>query len=140
MIAPSRVVAAASEMRAEERTDSPTPPDLYSTRAMLGSLSPREWEHIAVTLNGVLSRAPVKDGEGYAAERMLLGALAWELRMGAHAAGEPVGLQADLRAATTRVAARRIELAIESERQLFHDHISSVLRSGIEDQSDAVPA
>lgn len=104
--------------------------DLFQTRAMIGNLGPAEWEHVAAFLVALTERAPVKDSPAYAAERMLLGALAWELRAYASSAGEPVGLHADLRAASSRQEERRILDRLEASRQAFHDHITDVIEAG----------
>lgn len=104
--------------------------DLYSTRMLLGNLAPAEWEHVAAFLFALLERQPVAGSQAYAAERMLLGSLAWELRAYAGAAGEPVGLHADLRAASSKIEEQRIRDRIEASRAAFHEHISRVIDDG----------
>lgn len=75
--------------------------DLGLTRSMLATTVPREWERVAAVLLALLDRYPFKDGPRYAGERILLGALANELRAYAVAAGEPVS-SIDLRAPDVR--------------------------------------
>lgn len=72
------------------------------TNAAVKDLAPREHEELAAYLFALLAREPVKTSPAYAAHRIVLGSLATELRGFAAAAGEPVGLEADLRAAKTK--------------------------------------
>jgi hypothetical protein len=53
------------------------------------SMTPHEWLEVADFLGGILGRPPLRDGAGWAAHRVILGALASELRAEAIAAGEP---------------------------------------------------
>lgn len=71
--------------------------DLGLTRSMISTTIPREWERVASVLLALLERQPFRDGPRYAGERIILGALATELRAYAAAAGEPAG-ETDLRA------------------------------------------
>ena len=99
--------------------------ELYQTRGMLGNLGPAEWEHVAAFLTALLERAPVKESPAYEAERILLGALAWELREYARSAGEPVGLEADLRAASSRQEEQRLVARLEASREAFHAQLAA---------------
>lgn len=67
--------------------DAPFP--LPVTAWALAELEPHEWIHVADFLEGLIHRAPVT-GDGWAPERVVLGALASELKQNALAAGEPV--------------------------------------------------
>src|SRR3954471_19488591 len=71
------------------------------TNAAVKDLAPREWEELAAYLLALLEREPVKSRGAYTAHRIVLGSLATELRGFATAAGEPIGLQMDLRATST---------------------------------------
>lgn len=68
-------------------TEAPFP--LPVTAWAIAQLEPHEWIHVADFLTGQVGRAPVT-GEGWNAERIVLGALASELRQNATDAGEPV--------------------------------------------------
>lgn len=82
----------------------------------LRDLAPREWEEIAAYLFALIAREPLKTSPAYAGHRILFGTLATELRSFAASAGEPVGLEADLRAATTQAEERRIRELIADQR------------------------
>jgi hypothetical protein len=71
--------------------------DLGLTRSMIATTVPREWERVASVLIAMLDRSPFRDSPRFSGERIILGALANELRAYAMAAGEPVGVT-DLRA------------------------------------------
>lgn len=66
---------------------------LPATQWAVESLRPDDWQHVAAFLTGLLLRRPLSTGEneigGWAAERLILGCLASELRLNAHEAGEP---------------------------------------------------
>jgi hypothetical protein len=81
---------------------------LAFTNATVKDLAPREMEEVAATLFALIERAPFKSSRSYAPLRMVVGALASELRGFAHAAGEPVGLEADLRAAWSQKEERQV--------------------------------
>lgn len=137
MITAETVAAAAAEIAREdrERVTGWTPDgqliagswvaDLFMTRSMLGQFGPAEWEHVAAFLSALVARAPVSESPAYAAERTVLGALAWELRAYAASAGEPVGLEADLRAASSRQEELRILARLEASREAFHDQLAA---------------
>lgn len=113
--------------------------NLAITRGMVADLAPREWEELAAYLFGQLEHAPVRDSPAFAPHRIVLGALASELRGYAQQAGEPVGLQVDLRAATTKAEERRIRERIDAEAMAFHEHIDVVIDSHRAQQELAAP-
>lgn len=78
------------------------------TNAAVKDLAPREHEELAAYLFALIEREPVKTSPAFAGHRIVLGTLASELRGFAAAAGEPIGVQADLRAAVTQAEERRI--------------------------------
>jgi len=81
----------------------------FQTTGLLAcDLAPREWEEVAAYLYALLDREPVKGGQAFAAHRIVLGSIAGELRGYASVAGEPVGLEVDLRAATSKAEEQRI--------------------------------
>lgn len=97
------------------------------TNAAVKDLAPREHEELAAYLFALLDREPVKGSPVYAAHRIVLGSLATELRGFAAAAGEPVGLQADLRAASTQAEERRIRERLDGQRAAATRHYDDVL-------------
>lgn len=97
--------------------------NLGFVRMTVASMVPREWEAVAAYLYALLARAPIKGSSAYEAHRMVLGMLALELRTYAQQAGEPVGLEADLRAASSQaeeqhIRARMADQAAARDRQL----------------------
>lgn len=59
-------------------------------------LSPHEWMRLADYLTGLLTRRPLMDGQGYwQSFRIVIGALASELRQNALDAGEPAEVVED---------------------------------------------
>lgn len=88
--------------------------DLGLTRSMIASTVPREWERTASLLIAILDRFPFRESPRYSGERVLLGALANELRAYALAAGEPINI-VDLRApevaAGERMAQTRAQIS-----------------------------
>lgn len=97
------------------------------TNATVKTLAPRELEHVAAFLFALIERAPVKSSAEYAPERMVLGALASELRGFAHAAGEPVGLNADLRDAWSQKEEHRIRQRVAELSAAFTREIDDAL-------------
>lgn len=97
------------------------------TNAAVKTLAPREWEDLAAWLLALIAREPIRTSRAFTGHRIVLGALATELRGFAEAAGEPVGLQADLRAATSQADERRINARIADEQAAFDRHIDEVL-------------
>jgi hypothetical protein len=103
--------------------------DFVQVGVLVALLSPREWEEVASYLYGLLERAPLKDGRTFVAHRTVLGALAGELRGYARSAGEPVGLEVDLRAASSRAEERRIRERIADQDLALERHVDDVIDS-----------
>lgn len=97
------------------------------TNAAVKDLAPREHEELASYLFALLDREPVKGSPAYAAHRIVLGSLATELRGFAVAAGVPVGLQADLRAASTQAEERRIRERIADQQASAHRYYDDAI-------------
>lgn len=97
------------------------------TNATVKTGTPREWEEAAAWLFALLAREPLRSSPTEAFKRALLGSLAMELRGFAQAAGEPVGLQADLRAASTQQQERRIRERLDQEAATYDRHVDDVL-------------
>lgn len=97
------------------------------TNATVKTGSPREWEESAAWLFALLSREPLKSSPSEGFKRALLGSLATELRGFAHAAGEPVGLQADLRAASSQQEERRLRERLDADSAAYDRHVDDVL-------------
>lgn len=89
--------------------------NLALVRATIAELTPREWAEVAAYLYALIGRAPVKASAAFQAHRMILGTLAFELRNYAQMAGEPVGLEADLRDAKSRAEEQRIRARIDDQ-------------------------
>lgn len=100
---------------------------LAFTNAAVKDLAPREWEELSGYLYALLEREPVKSSAAFAGHRIVLGSLASELRGFAAAAGEPVGLQADLRAASSQAEERRIRERIAQEQLGYERYVDDVL-------------
>jgi len=92
---------------------------LELTAYAVDTLSPRELEELAAWLKALLEREPTRSAQAYAPHRIVLGTLADQLRGYARLAGEPVGLEADLRAATSQAEERRIRARIADQRAAF---------------------
>ena len=102
--------------------------DLGFTRSMVPLVSPAEWERIARFLFALLDRAPLAgDGSGWAAGRMILGALASDLRTYAHAAGEPVGFDLDLRNATSKAEERDVRQRMDLVNRRFDKRLEEIV-------------
>ncbi len=100
------------------------------TNAAVKTLSPREMAELGAYLRALIDRAPIKgQSPAYAPHRMVLGQLATELEGFAAAAGEPIGLEADLRAATSKAEERRIRERLADEAAAYDRHIDDVLLS-----------
>lgn len=97
------------------------------TNATVKTLAPREMEEVAAYLTALLERAPLKTSRAYEAHRMVLGSLATELRGFAAAAGEPTGLQADLRAASSQAEERRVAERIDAAAVAYDRHVDDIL-------------
>jgi hypothetical protein len=90
--------AAGPEPDSERPVDSVPIPDpiirsLPVTQWAVATVLPHDWLHVADFLSGILARAPLREAPGWDAERIVLGALASELRANAVEAGEPVELR-----------------------------------------------
>lgn len=102
--------------------------DLGYTRAMIPLASPAEWERLARFLFALLERAPLAgDGSGWASARMILGALAADLRGYARAAGEPVGFDLDLRNATSKAAEREVRARMAMAADRFDQRLEAIV-------------
>lgn len=99
------------------------------TNAAVKDLAPREHEELAAWLFALIAREPFRSSPAHTGHRIVLGALATELRGFAAAAGEPVGLQADLRAAGTQAEERRIRARIADQERGFTRFVDDVLAS-----------
>jgi hypothetical protein len=125
---PEGIAAAAARFDAEDRaTVGDVVMTLGEAALLLPLLAPREWEQLAAYLLALLDRQPVKSSPAYAGHRMILGALAYELRTYARIAGEPTGLEVDLRAATSQAEERRVR-----ERIADHDLATDRMLDDIE--------
>lgn len=103
---------------------------LPATAWALAELNPAEWVHVADYLSGLLHRAPLAAGKGWAAERIVIGCLVSELRENAHDAGEPdvepaaepvsPALAARLAIVTPEPYEAAIDDAIARQAQLHH--------------------
>jgi hypothetical protein len=106
---------------------------LLFTRWAIVDLDPTSLERVASLLDALRSREPMKSGRGWDNERQVLGCLVTDLRSMVLAAGEPVGVQRDLRDARTRqdeVSARaRADGAIRAYDALITDAIETDRRS-----------
>lgn len=94
--------------------------------AMTAMFSPREWEEVAAYVLALVEREPVKTSPAYLPHRTILAHLGHELRGYARIAGEPVGLEADLRAATSQAEEQRIRQRMYDDqlaRERFHDDL-----------------
>jgi hypothetical protein len=101
--------------------------DFTQIGVLASNLAPREWEEVAAYLLALLERAPLKDGRAYVAHRALIGAIAGELRGYARQAGEPVGLEVDLRGATSKTEEHRIRTRIADQETTFDRHVDDVI-------------
>lgn len=97
------------------------------TRASVAMLSPREWEVLAAWLFAQLERAPMKSSPAYTGHRIVLGGLANELRGYAHSAGEPVGIQADLRDTKSQAEEQRLRARLADQEAAYDRHVDDVL-------------
>lgn len=99
------------------------------TSAAVKDLLPREWEELAAYLFSLLEREPLKSRPAYTGQRIVIGSLATELRGFAAAAGEPIGLEADLRHAASQADERRIRERIADQEAAYDRHIDEVIAS-----------
>lgn len=101
--------------------------DFTQVGVFVSLLSPREWEEVAAYLQALVERAPLKDGKAYLAHRTIIGAIASELRGYARLAGEPIGLEVDLRGATSKAAELRIRERIDAQAIAMDRHVDDVI-------------
>lgn len=59
------------------------------TQWAIAEMQPFEWQLVADYLSGMLNKNPLRESPDYGPHRLVLGALAAELRQNAIAAGEP---------------------------------------------------
>lgn len=121
-ITPEAVAAAQIEFDEQDRVVLATGPErtllnFQITGALASSLAPREWEEVAAYLFALLEREPVKSSPAFVAHRVVLGSIAGDLRTYARVTGEPVGFEADLRAATSKAEERRILERMDDQRR-----------------------
>jgi hypothetical protein len=105
--------------------------DFTQLGVIVSLLAPREWEEVAAYLQALVGRAPLKDGKAYMAHRTIIGAIASELRGYARLAGEPVGLEVDLRGATSKAEELRIRERIDAAAIAFDRHIGDVIEQTV---------
>ena len=86
--------------------------DFSHAGLLAANLAPREWEAVAAYMLALVAREPIRSGPAYLPHRTVLGAIGAELRQYARVAGEPVGLEADLRAASSQAEDQRIRALI----------------------------
>lgn len=127
-ITPEAVAAAQDVLDGEERRVlDGVAVTIGFTNATVKTGSPAEMEKLAARLFTLIERAPFKASADYQYDRMVLGALATELRGFAAAGGEPTGLEADLRAATSKAEEQRIRARIADQQAAYDRHIDDVL-------------
>jgi hypothetical protein len=127
-ITPAAVIAERDLLDGEERRIlGEVVVGLAFTNATVKDLAPREMEEVAATLFALIDRAPFKTSHAYAPLRMVVGALASELRGFAHAAGEPVGLEADLRAAWSQKEERQVRQRLADQAAAWSREIDDVI-------------
>ena len=106
---------------------------LLFTRWAIIDLEPSSLERVAALLDAFRNREPVKSGRGWENERQVLGCLVTDLRTMVLAAGEPVGVQRDLRDARTKadevMARQRADGAIRAYHELITDAIDEDQRA-----------
>lgn len=100
---------------------------LLFTRWAIIDLDPTSLERVAALLDAFRNREPVRSGRGWDNERQIIGCLVTDLRTMVLAAGEPVGVQRDLRDARTKsdevMARQRADGAIRAYHDLITDAI-----------------
>lgn len=126
-ITPERVAAEAAVIDAQGRVMvGGELLDFGATGVLAALLAPREWEEIAAYVLAVVEREPVRSSPAYQAHRIVLGSFANDLRNYARMAGEPTGLVADLRAATSQAEERRIRERIADQQLALERHLDDV--------------
>ena len=96
---------------------------------MVSLLAPVEWELVAGYLYALIEREPIRSGRAYTAHRTVFGALAGELRGYARATGTPIGLEMDLRAATSKAEELRIRQRMADQAAAYDRHVDDVIAS-----------
>jgi len=100
---------------------------LIFTRWAIVDLEQASLERVASYLDGLVSREPLRSGQGWANERIVIGCIVTDLRTMVRDAGEPIGAARDLRDARTKGheldAIRRKELAERAYDHLITDAI-----------------
>jgi hypothetical protein len=104
---------------------------LAFTNATVKDLAPREMEEVAAYLLALLDRAPIKTSPAFQPHRMVLGSLASELRGFAAAAGEPVGLQVDLRGSGSQADEQRIRARLADQAAAFERSIDDAIAAHV---------
>lgn len=130
-ITPETVAAAAIEFDAQDRAIIINGPhrtriDFWPTALMASDLAPREWEEVAAYILALLDREPMKSSPAKSAHRILLGSFAYDLRGYARASGEPIALEVDLRAATSKADERRIRERLADRQAAIERHMDDV--------------
>lgn len=99
------------------------------TRWTIVDMDPVALERVAAYLEALMGREPIKSGKGWVNELIVLGCLVTDLQSMVSAAGEPIGVQRDLRDARTKAeeldARHRAELAFRA----FDNHITDAIES-----------
>jgi hypothetical protein len=101
----------------------------------IANLEPHEWLHVADYLDGQISRAPLT-GNGWNAERIVLGAMSSELRQNAMEAGETVVEDPE----EDRLAEHRIEDVTQALVASGHARDEAFLRDAAAARLDAMYA
>lgn len=129
-ITPASIAAELDLLDAEEkRLAGAVVVSIGFTNSAVKDLSPREHEELAGWLFALIAREPLKSSPAFTGHRIVLGALATELRGFAQAAGAPVGLQADLRAASSKTEEQRIRVRLAEQEQGYARFVDDVLAS-----------
>lgn len=107
------------------------------TRWTIVDLEPSSLERVAAYLDGLISLEPLKSGQGWANERIVLGCIVTDLRTMVRAAGEPTGPARDLRDARTKRDEIDAQQRLEQAERAYHDHISAALDEDRHDRDRA---
>lgn len=102
---------------------------LIFTRWTIVDLEPASLERVASYLAALMEREPLKSGTGWTNERIVLGCLVTDLRTMVMAAGEPVGVQRDLRDARTKADERSARARAELAERAYHDLVSEAIET-----------
>lgn len=110
---------------------------LIFTRWSIVDLEPGSLERVAAFLDAIRNREPIRSGQGYANERIVLGCLVTDLRSMVMAAGEPVGVQRDLRDAATKADERAARQRADLAERAYHDLITDAIEEDREHRARA---